>query len=84
MIIIINKNIKGDIMELSSCKKHCTYEVQDLPNLHLLKALGLREGINLKVQSKQPLGGPIVVMIGNRSIAIAKSLAKDIIVKGGS
>lgn len=31
--------------------------------------------------SKQPLGGPIVVSMGNRSIAIAKDVANQILVK---
>ncbi|WMM24643.1 FeoA family protein [Tissierella sp. MB52-C2] len=68
-------------MVLTNCKKTYDYKIKDLPDLHLLKVLGLRKGIDFKVQSKQPLGGPIVVKVGNRSIAIAKDVAKEIVVQ---
>ena len=68
-------------MVLMRCKKSYTYQIKDLPNLHLLKVLGVREGIKFTIQSKQPFGGPTVVRIGNRSIAIAKDIAKDILVQ---
>ncbi|WP_026895269.1 FeoA family protein [Clostridiisalibacter paucivorans] len=68
-------------MVLSRCKNIRRYRIKSLPKMHLLKVLGVREGIDLTFQSKQPLGGPIVVKVGSRSIAIAKDIAKDIVVE---
>ncbi len=55
--------------------------IEKMPQVPLLSSLGLREGMKVKVLSKQPLGGPIVVSMGNRSIAIAKDVANQILVK---
>lgn len=68
-------------MPLTHANKFSTYRIKKLPDSHLLKVLGLRRGIEFKVQTKQPLSGPIVVKIGSRSIAIDYDIAKDILVK---
>lgn len=68
-------------MILTKCKKFSIYKIQALPDIHLLKVLGIRKGISLQIQSKQPLGGPIVVKIKDRNIAIAKDVARNILVK---
>ena len=68
-------------MVLTNCKKTYNYKIENLPDLHLLRVLGLRKGTDFMVQSKQPLGGPIVVKVGNRSIAIAKDVAREIVVQ---
>lgn len=68
-------------MPLCNCIKDKRYEVISLPDMHLLKALGIRKGIGFKIKSKQPFSGPIVVQIANRDIAIAYSLAEGIIVR---
>ncbi|QGG46630.1 FeoA family protein [Heliorestis convoluta] len=56
-------------------------QIESLPQVSLLKSLGLRQGAVVSVLSKQPLGGPIVIKIGNRHIAIAKDLADQIEVR---
>lgn len=68
-------------MSLTKCKKSGQYKVVSLPDIYLLKVLGIRKGTNFTIQSKQPLGGPIVVKIGSRSIAIAKNVANEIVVE---
>ncbi|GAB6086415.1 FeoA family protein [Alkaliphilus crotonatoxidans] len=55
--------------------------IESLPSLGLLKSLGMREGMKVNVMSKQPFGGPIVLQLGRRSIAISKSVAELITVK---
>lgn len=55
--------------------------IEKLPSNHLLKSLGVREGITVSVMSRQPLGGPIVIQIGKRSIAIARDVAEQIVVR---
>lgn len=62
-------------MYLRKTKKSHRYRIGYLPEIHLLKALGIRRGIDICIQSKQPFGGPVVIRIGNRSIAIASELA---------
>ena len=68
---------------MTLCKSNIKkkYRVVELPDLYLLKMLGIREGITFEVQSRQPLGGPIVVKIAKRSIAIAKDLASEIVIR---
>ena len=77
-VIIINGVNK---VRLLNCKKSKKYRVKNLPDIHLLKALGIRQGTNFKVQTKQPFGGPVVVKVGNRSLAISKEFANEIIVE---
>ena len=77
MIIIIR--LKGDIkMPLYTLKKSCCCTIKNLPNIKLLHSMGLREGLSLSVVTKQPFGGPIVVQIGSRCIALGKDVAEQI------
>lgn len=55
--------------------------IETIPNNQLLRALGLREGLEININTKQLFGGPIVVSIGKRSIAISKEIAQDIVVR---
>ncbi|WP_031516007.1 FeoA family protein [Desulfofalx alkaliphila] len=68
-------------MLLYALKKAHRCVIEKTPPFAILNSLGLREGITVTVKSKQPLGGPIVVELGNRSIAVAKDVAEKIIVK---
>ncbi|KNF07848.1 FeoA family protein [Gottschalkia purinilytica] len=52
--------------------------IEKTPEIGLLSSIGVREGVKLSVVTKQPLGGPIVVQIGKRNIAIAKDIAEQI------
>lgn len=68
-------------MPLYQFKKNRRCMIEKLPSNHLLKSLGVREGITVSVMSRQPLGGPIVIQIGKRSIAIARDVAEQIVVR---
>lgn len=68
-------------MSLNYAAKFSNYIIKKLPNVHLLKALGFREGTEFTIQSKQPLNGPIVVKVGNRCVAIDYNMAKDILIE---
>ena len=59
----------------------CKYRVENSPDHHLLRVLGIRPGIELLVQSRQPLDGPVVVRLASRSIAIASQLAQEISIR---
>jgi len=65
-------------MVLDNCVKSKDYIIHEVSNMHLLKSLGIRKGVKFQVQTKQPLQGPVVIKVGNRSIAVDKSLAKQI------
>ncbi|ABR47166.1 FeoA family protein [Alkaliphilus metalliredigens QYMF] len=61
-------------------KQQCV--VEQLPAIGLLKSLGMRVGLTVSIVSKQPWGGPVIVQVGKRSIAIGKDVAEQIVVKG--
>lgn len=65
-------------MSLYHGKKDRRYLIQKLPSFELLNILGIREGIEVYMETKQPLGGPVVIRVGNRSIAVAKTIAKQV------
>ncbi len=68
-------------MSLCQLKKKNRCIIQKLPAVRMLKALGLQEGMCISVICNQPWGGPVVIEAGTRSIALDKTLAKQIVVK---
>jgi Fe2+ transport system protein FeoA len=46
-----------------------------------LNVLGLREGQIVRVDSKQPLMGPITISIGNSQLTLGRGIAHKIIVE---
>lgn len=46
-----------------------------------LRTVGIREGKIIKVQTKQPFGGPVVVEIDGRETTIGRGMAQRIIVE---
>lgn len=60
-------------------KDKCT--IVSLPNVGLLESLGIRKGLNVSIKNKQPLGGPVVLQTGTRSIAIGREIASKIVVE---
>ena len=66
-------------MHLYAGKKHGKYILNNCPKDQLLSAIGVRNGLEVSVVTKQPMGGPIVIRIKKREIAIDKSLACSII-----
>ncbi|AFS77430.1 FeoA family protein [Gottschalkia acidurici 9a] len=48
------------------------------PGNSLLNSIGVREGKKVSMVTKQPLGGPIVVQVDKRNIAISKDIACQI------
>ncbi len=68
-------------MHLYAGKKHQKYILNDCPNDQLLFAMGIRNGLTVSVVAKQPIGGPIIIRVKNREIAIDKALACHITAK---
>ncbi len=59
--------------------QHCV--IEQMPDHGLMDCLGLRCGAQVRVSTKQAFGGPIVVRVGTRNIALAKTLADEIMVR---
>ncbi|NLM03680.1 MAG: ferrous iron transport protein A [Clostridiales bacterium] len=65
-------------MCLYNLGKNKKCKIEKIPSNHLLKSLGVREGLTVSIMSKQPLGGPVIIQMGKRSLAIAKDVAEKI------
>ena len=65
-------------MRLYAGKKQQNYVLTICPKDHLLEAIGVREGLQVTFITKQPLGGPVIIRIKERDIAIDKNLASTI------
>jgi Fe2+ transport system protein FeoA len=48
---------------------------------HRLRAMGVKEGKTLRVVTRYPLSGPVVVEIDGRSTTIGRGLAQRILVE---
>jgi ferrous iron transport protein A len=46
-----------------------------------LQVLGIREGQNVKVLSKQPLRGPLTICVGNCQMTLGRGMAHKIMVE---
>ena len=54
----------------------------DMPKISLLTSMGLGIGTQIKVESKYPFGGPVLLKIENTcSIALGKDIAKQVAVQ---
>ncbi|TCK93251.1 ferrous iron transport protein A [Natranaerovirga hydrolytica] len=65
-------------MPLYTFNKKQSCIVEKMPQNDLLQAIGIREGVTLSILSRQPFGGPIVIKLNNRSVAIDKNVAQEI------
>ena len=53
-----------------------------IPDIRLLKNLGLRAGTRVKIQNRYALGGPVLLRVeGAYSIALGKDIAEQISVQ---
>ncbi|NLN14404.1 MAG: ferrous iron transport protein A [Tissierellia bacterium] len=68
-------------MPIYSLNKDTSCRIVSIPNVSLLESLGIRKGIKVKLKNKQPLGGPVVVQMGTRNIAIGRDIANQIMVE---
>lgn len=52
--------------------------IEGTPGHPLLSPLGLRRGRRVRVIMRQPLGGPLIVEVAGRRVAICKEIARQI------
>jgi len=53
-------------------------QIDIVPNKPLLPPLGFRKGKRVKVWAREQFGGPLIVEIDGRKIALARKIAHDI------
>ncbi|HHW06809.1 MAG TPA: ferrous iron transport protein A [Clostridia bacterium] len=57
------------------------YVVRDVPNISLLKSLGIRKNSQVYKKRTYRLGGPVLLVVDAREIALGKDIAEQIIVE---
>ena len=66
---------------LYEAKMNTKLQVMSIPDVGLLKNLGLRVGTNLAVQTRYSLGGPVLLRIEDTfTVAVGKDIATQIAV----
>ena len=71
----MNTVVLCDIKEPTKCV------IKKLPEIGLSKSMGFREGTVVTSMTRQPFGGPVVVRLGKRNVALSRDIAKKIEVK---
>jgi len=70
------------LTNLYEAKVNSSLQVASVPNIGLLKNLGVRCGTNVTVQNRYSLGGPVLLRVEDTySVAIGKDVATQIAVK---
>lgn len=59
------------------------YKVIEQPDTNLLKTLGIYVGAKVLKKRSYNFGGPVLIVVDGRDIAIGKKIAKNIIVSKG-
>ena len=63
-------------ISLYRAKTGNTYDVVTIPEVELLKSLGIRQGSSVEMICRYPLGGPVLLRIEDSStVAIGKDIA---------
>lgn len=65
-------------MKLTDSIKRKRYIVEAIPDIEFLTSIGIDKGIEFIMETRQPLGGPVVIKIGSRNVAIGKDIAREI------
>ncbi len=70
-----------DIENIHSLSRGEEGTISDVPEMSLLASLGLRLGKRVKLLSKSFAGGPVVLSVDDRSIAVDRELAEKITIR---
>lgn len=63
---------------LYTAENNLTYIVEKTPNMSILTSLGVFEGSKITKKNTYKLGGPVLILIEGREVAIGKDLAREI------
>lgn len=73
--------LKPDLQNIYAAEPQKNYVVQSVPKANLLPCLGIFPKSIVTKNYRYRLGGPVLLKVGNRQVAIGKDLAKNILVK---
>jgi len=76
----IRDSLKEDKMTLQDLEQDKVANIKSVPDDPLFSPLGLRPGKKVKVRCIHPFGGPVVVEVDSRRVALARDLAEKIAV----
>ncbi|HHX71066.1 MAG: FeoA family protein [Miniphocaeibacter sp.] len=65
---------------LYNVKANNNYVIDKVPNANLLPCLGIYPKSIVSKKYRYRLGGPVILVTGNREVAIGKDIAENIIV----
>jgi len=69
-------------INLYEARKNGTFQVASVPNIGLLESLGVRAGVQVTVQNRYALGGPVLLRVEDAySVALGKEIATQIAVR---
>jgi hypothetical protein len=85
MITYSNKKVGEvfvEIMNLYEANKQAEFfTITKIPDILLLKNLGIRPGIQIHIKTRYAFGGPLLLQVeGMYSVAVGKDIAKQIMV----
>ena len=66
---------------LYSAKEKVTYTIGEIPEFNLLKTLGIFQGSKIFKKRTYKLGGPVMITVNERDVAIGKDIALQIQLK---
>ena len=62
-------------MNLSKVESNKVYKIISIPDVDMLESIGIRAGDTVIKKLTYPLGGPTIVEIDNREVAIGNKVA---------
>ena len=69
-------------MSLYEAKKNSCFQVESMPEIGLLKNIGLRVGAMVTIQNRYALGGPVLLRVEDAFVvALGKDIATQIAVR---
>ena len=78
-VVAKQKQVKEELLfNLDDLKKTQQAYVYRIPEHTILPVLGFRHGKKITLKSKHPFGGPLVVEISGRRVAISRKLASKV------
>lgn len=82
---LVRKNFPEKAETIYTAQKNKNYVIchipNNIPNISLLKNLGIRKDSQIFKKHTYRLGGPVLVSVDLREIALGKDIAEQIIVK---
>ncbi|NLM50882.1 MAG: ferrous iron transport protein A, partial [Clostridiaceae bacterium] len=76
----MDKKILKIVYNLYKCPDNQNYIILSSPNSALLANLGIKTGSLIKKEKTYPLGGPVLILLFQRQVAIGKEFANSIYV----